>query len=278
MCRMLRRIVRHSLVVGTLCLGCLSNAQTKTYVALGDSLSWGYQPNDVTRSAGDKGYVKLVANWLGTQQGVRPRLKNLAIPGETSSSFFDTSEIGYLLNSNYPIIGRKSQAELFKTTVAQETGAGRVITHLSYALGGNDMLDLLDAQFLALPYAQQQTIADQTLAAVDANLVSALTLIRLQVPTAIVIVPGYYNPYGAFPGSPEDKISAYALPRLNQLLKARARQFNSRYTDTYTGFVGRELAFTWIGEDDIHPRDPGYATIAKLVIKRLTLAEALPRP
>lgn len=273
MSRVFRRL---SFFVALTLLALQSYAQPKTYIALGDSLAWGYQPNDVNRGPGDKGYVKVIADWLATQQGVRPTLKNLAIPGETSGSFFNTSEIGYLLNSNYPIIGRKSQAELFKTIVAQETSAGRVVSHLSYDLGGNDLLDLLTSQFLALPFAQQQAIADQALATVDSNLVTALTLIRLQVPSATIVVPGYYNPYAAFPGSPEDRISAYALPRLNQVLTARARQFNAGYAETYTGFVGRELAYTWIGENDIHPRNAGYAVIGRLAIKRLKLVTTGP--
>jgi len=255
----------------------LAPAQTKTYIALGDSLAWGYQPNDTNRGPGDKGYVKIVADWLGTQQGTRPRLVNLGIPGETSASFFNTSEIGYLLNSNYPIFGRKSQADAFVATVAQERGAGRVVTHVSFELGGNDMLDLLTPQFLALPFTQQTAIADQTLAVVDMKIVNAMTLVRQQLPNAVLAVPGYYNPYGAFPGTPIDTISRYALPRLNQLLSFRTRQFNGAYADTYFGFVGRELELTWIGEDDIHPRSSGYSMYGDRLLKRLRLRQ-LPTP
>src|SRR5690349_15111490 len=66
----------------------LANAATKTYIALGDSVASGFQPNDYSRGSGDKGYVRQVADWLGTQQGgVRPVLINLGVPGETSASF-----------------------------------------------------------------------------------------------------------------------------------------------------------------------------------------------
>lgn len=269
--------LRTALVGVLVALVATSVAQTRTYIALGDSLAWGYQPDSVSRDAGDKGYVKLVADWLGTQQGVRPRLRNLGLPGESSSTFFDTSEIGYLLNSNYPIFGRKSQANTFKSLVAQEHSAGRVVTHLSFALGGNDMLDLLTEDFLALPYEQQTAIIDQTLATVDSNVNQALVLVRQELPNATLVVPGYYNPYGAFPGSPIDRIGRYALPKLNALLKTRALQFNGGYADVFTAFVGRELELTWIGEDDIHPRTPGYSAYATRIIKRLSL-NAVPIP
>lgn len=258
---------RAALLLTLVATASLISAQSKTYIALGDSVGWGYQPNDTGRGPGDKGYVRPYADWIGTRQGgVRPRLINLSIPGETSSSFFDTSEIGYLLNSNYPIINRKSQANTFIDRATAERNAGRTITHVTYALGGNDMLDLLDSNFLSLPLDQQKAIADQTLVTTDAKVVQALTLIRQQAPGALLVVPGYYNPYAAYPGSPENQIALYALPRLNQVLAARARQFGGWYAPVYGDFVGRELDWTWIGADDIHPRQAGYDAIGRRVI------------
>lgn len=259
------------LVVAVLVLVAPARAQTKTYIALGDSVGWGYQANDTARGPGDKGYVRPFADWIATRQGgQRPRLINLSIPGETSSSFFDTSEIGYLLNSNYPLILRSSQANTFLSRVTAEIGAGRTITHISFALGGNDMLDLLTSGFLGLPYAQQAATVDQTLLTTDARLVQALTLIRQRVPGALLIVPGYYNPYAAFPNSAEQRIALYALPRLNQLLATRARQFGGLFAPTYADFVGQELVWTWIGDNDIHPRQPGYDAIGRRVILTAT--------
>ncbi|HRF59272.1 MAG TPA: SGNH/GDSL hydrolase family protein [Fimbriimonadaceae bacterium] len=247
------------------------SAQTRTYIALGDSVSWGYQPNDTARGAGDKGFVRPFADWLGTRQGgVRPRVINLSIPGETSSSFFDTTEVGYLLNSNYPLLFRSSQSSTFGSRVTNEFAAGRTITHVTYALGGNDMLDLLTSSFLTLPFAQQTATVDQTLLTTDAKIVQALTLVRQRLPGAILIVPGYYNPYAADPNSAEQRIALYALPRLNLLLATRARQFGCYFAPTYADFLGQELAWTWIGDNDIHPRQAGYDAIGRRVILTAT--------
>src|SRR5437016_1096158 len=61
----------------------------KNYVALGDSYAWGLLNSSSPPSNGDQGYVSLFDNFLATQNGgVRPTLKNLAVPGESSSSFF----------------------------------------------------------------------------------------------------------------------------------------------------------------------------------------------
>lgn len=258
-----------------------SYGQTKTYIALGDSVAWGYQPNDTGRGPGDKGYVKPVADWLRILQGgVRPTVINLAIPGESTASFYNTSEIGGLLNSNYPIFGRKSQADLFKSKVNSETSAGHVITHVTFALGANDLLDLETAQFLALPFEQQTAIVDQTLSSASIKLQQEFALIRQYCPGAKLTVPGYYNPYGAYPGSAEDNISKYAIPRLNSMLQSLAKRYKAGFAITLPSFFGQELMLTWIGEDDVHPRNAGYAVLSQLVIDRIVspLYQSAPAP
>lgn len=245
----------------------VASAQNKTYIALGDSVAWGYQPNSTSRGNGDKGYAKLFADYLGTiQGGVRPRLINLGIPGETTASFYDTSEIGGLLNSNYPIFFRQSQADTFRAKVASERNAGRTITHITFAMGANDLLDLQTSTFFALPYEQQTAIVDSALATASSHMSDALTLVRQECPQSVVKIPGYYNPYGAYPGTQEDRIGKYAIPRLNKILQVLAKRFHAAFAPTYNAFVGSELTLTWIGENDVHPRDAGYAIIEQAVV------------
>jgi lysophospholipase L1-like esterase len=248
----------------------LGMAQPRAYVALGDSLGWGYQPDNLARSAGDKGYVRQTADWLGVQNaGQRPALTNLSVPGETSASFFNTSEFGAFLNSNYPLFGRRSQAQTFLDRVAGHESAGRVVATVTLDIGGNDLLDLLDADFLALPFDQQQALADQAVAAAAPNVRNILSLVRGRVPAAKVVLLGIYNPYGAFPGSAEDRIGRYAIPRLNSMLVGEAKRARAAYAGCYQAFVGNELAFTWIGDGDIHCRDAGYAAMADATVARL---------
>ncbi|HMS54189.1 MAG TPA: SGNH/GDSL hydrolase family protein [Fimbriimonadaceae bacterium] len=261
-----------------LALSAISLAQNKTYIALGDSVGWGYQPGSTSRGNGDKGYVKPYADWLATQQGgTRPTVINLSIPGESTGSFFDTSEIGGFLNSNYPILFRQSQSFTFRSKAAAERNAGRTITHVTVALGANDLLDLQDDSFFALPHSQQTAIVDATLFSAEGRLVSILNLVRQECPTALVKIPGYYNPYGAFPSSPENLIGQYAIPRLNAVLITLAKHFRATFVPVYTDFLGQELALTWIGEDDIHPRNPGYTLYAQKIIGSKLLLGVGPR-
>ncbi|HRI42777.1 MAG TPA: GDSL-type esterase/lipase family protein [Fimbriimonadaceae bacterium] len=250
-------------------LAALACGQNRTLLCVGDSVSWGYQPNDLTRSPGDKGFVRLFADWLGSQYGTRPQLSNLAIPGESTASYFDTSEIGGLLNSNYPILFRPSQRSKVDSTITAVLGSGRQIPYVTFALGANDLLEMLDAAFLAQSLTTQMQQADQAIQAADARLVTSLTAIRQRLPGSILLMPGYYNPYP--PSRPEHPIATYAIPRLNAVIRARALQFSGRYVATDAPFVGREIELTWIGQDDVHPRDAGYQVIFDEIISNVRL-------
>jgi len=256
-----------SLVV--LLVASLACAQSKAYIALGDSLGWGYQPDNVTPSAGDKGYVRFTADWLASQQGTRPVLTNLSIPGETSASFFNTSEIGSILNTNYPLFFRKSQSQTFLDRVASNQSAGRTVETVTLDLGGNDLLDLLDATFLARPFVEQQALADAAIEGARLNVRQALATVRTRLPLAKLIVVGYYNPFAAFPGSAEDLIAAYSIPRLNSMLLIEAKRARAAYAHCFDAFIGNELAYTWIGEDDIHCRDAGYVAMGAATTARI---------
>lgn len=247
----------------------LASGQNRTLLCVGDSVTWGYQPNDVTRSPGDKGFVRLFADWLGSQYGTRPQLSNLAIPGESTASYFDTSEIGGLLNSNYPILFRPSQRSKVDSTITSILGAGRQIPYVTFALGANDLLEMLDAAFLAQPFSAQVQQADQAILAADTRLSTALTAIRQRLPNSILLMPGYYNPYP--PGRPEYPIAIYAIPRLNATIRAKALQFGGRFVATDGPFVGRETELTWIGQDDVHPRDAGYRAIFDEIVANVRL-------
>lgn len=252
-----------------LALAALASGQNRTLLCAGDSVTWGYQPNDLTRSPGDKGFVRLLADWLGSQYGTRPQLSNLAIPGESTASYFDTSEIGGLLNSNYPLLFRPSQRSKVDSTITTILGNGRQIPYVTFALGANDLLEMLDSAFLAQPLATQMQQADQAIQAADARLVTALTSLRQRLPNSILLMPGYYNPYP--PSRPEHAIAIYAIPRLNSVIRSRALQFGGRYVATDAPFVGRETELTWIDQDDVHPRDTGYRVIFDEIISNIRL-------
>ena len=126
---------------------CLLSGQT--YLALGDSITFG-ETNVIPTSYGDQGFVKPFADYLATQNGgVRPHIVNLAIPGESTTTFFDPTapniaphQAAAAFNLNYTD-RTASQESLFRAQVAAEQREGRAVTYVSFKLGENDFNTLL---------------------------------------------------------------------------------------------------------------------------------------
>ena len=249
------------------------------YFALGDSVAYGYQPTDVIRTNGDRGYVKAVADRIGELNGARPTVLNYAIPAETSSSFYDLSDPYSYANLNYPgpfdPPRTMSQAQLFGASLTSVLGGGNTVGHVSLAFGANDLLDLITPAFLALDPLTQQAQIGAKLVTVGTNYEIALTQIRSVLPNAQILLPGFYNAYPA--GSPLSALGAQAIGALNQVIQGRAALHGGTYVDFYTPIDGRQLELTWIAPpvSDIHPNDAGYEVLGRAAAARV---EAVPEP
>lgn len=72
---------------------------------------------------------------------------------------------------------------------------------------------------------------------------------------------GYHNPFNADPKSPIGMIADPAIKALSAVTSAEAAAFGAKYVDTYTPFLGHELAYTYIAAGNVHPNATGYAVI-----------------
>ena len=131
---------------------------TQTYLALGDSLAFGYSqqlfneniPFGAPPTAFEHGYTN---DYLGnrTKEGVQ--LTNKGCPGETTDSLIGNGELakalgipgespcayhkaGLPLHSEY---GGKSQLESALETIAVDAASGTPVTKLSLDIGANDI-------------------------------------------------------------------------------------------------------------------------------------------
>ena len=273
----------------------MSSAQpaAAAYIALGDSITFGETDLRYVPSFGDRGYVGPYADYLASLNGgVRPDVINLAIDGETSSSF--TSGVG----RTPPVVGRTDavlaaqnlnynpnalvpQRDLFLSKVASERAAGNTIDTVSISLGFNELAALASS-----PNPLDQLPA--TLAAYRANYSGVLAQVRQQLPDADLFVLNYFNPFPANPTSPAAPIFAAGGPLLNGIIRDLAVEYGGFYVDTATPFVGNEAAYTFIDEmpagstveppfggvlpiGNVHPNAMGYQAIAEQ-------ATAVPEP
>lgn len=273
------------------------------YVALGDSITFGETDLSYVQSNGDRGYVGTFADTLAARNGgVRPVVFNLAIDGETASSFVTNAGrtppvVGrgdsplQLENLNYGNSNALSQSALFANTVAAQRAVGNTVNTISITLGFNELAALAPTQ--NTPAAEAAAIAQipSTLAAYRTNYANILTQVRSLAPDADLLLLGYYNPFPADPNSPAAPVFNAGGMALNNTIQGLAAQFGGVYVDNAAAFVGQEALYTYqavqpagssvsgpfggvLPIGNVHPNALGYNVIAANV----AAATAVPEP
>jgi hypothetical protein len=277
--------IRAVLTAAFLCLLAADVAHAdpiQTYVALGDSLAFGSSSMSPQPSYGVQGYVQQFANFLGTQNnGVAPNVINLAVPNETSSTYFSadqasdpTRQTG--ANLNYGGDSTLAQRNILAGVLAAEHAAGRDVTTVSFALGGGDYAALSSSQaFTQANMSQKEAMVQQLLSSLQANYQTALTQIRGALPNAKIYLPSYYNPYGYLgPNDPTNQLYSEFVNGQLQLVQTLSSQFNASTVDLTTPFVGHELQYTNVASGNPLPNSEGFAAITNQLV---SVAEA-PEP
>jgi lysophospholipase L1-like esterase len=247
----------------------------QTYLALGDAIAFG-QSGTLQPSYGNQGYVSQFASYLATQNnGVTPNVINLALSGETSSTYFSGDNpsgssrgAGAQANLNYGGDTTLSQRSFLAGVSAAERAAGRTITTVTFALGLGDYQSTVNAPgFSQLTTAQQQAAVQQMLTNLQANYTTALTQIRGVLPNAQLYLPSYYNPY------PTNSLFTTFVVGQEQLIQSLAPQFNARVVNL-TSSLSSPADFTTGPDGFSYPSTTGYSLIANQII---SVAEA-PEP
>lgn len=243
-----------------------------TYLALGDSLAFGYQPTHVT----GQGYVDQLYASLRVHDP-RLTLTNLGCPGETSGSMLSGGKC------RYP--GGASQLD---TAVAFLRGHHGRVSLITLDIGANDVDGCASASGLDLACVVRGLAG----LAVDATRIVAR--LRQAEPFARIVAMTYYDPFlAAYLTGP----SGQALAResltvsgvFNGLLTGVYRAAGFRIADvagafsttdmsTLTGGVPLDVAricsWTWMCAPaplgpDIHANQQGYGVIARAFLAAL---------
>ncbi len=286
------RAARAAAVALSLALGLAGTARADVYLSLGDSVAFGIEDSMSVASYGTgQGYAKDYAGYLAQKNGGATTLLNLAVPGETSTSFTTGSgRIGpdnlppsapedallVALNKNYTDYASQNntapptqQFLLDQALASYKTS----ITDVTIRLGADDLFaTALSPGFFAKTPAEQSAAIGQTLSVFAANEAAILMDLKANLPDANIILVGSYNPFPAgFPG-PLTDLAGPAILGLNDVIQGLADTFHVAFANPYAAFVGNELAYTYVADNgNVHPNDLGYSVIAGVI-------EAVPEP
>ena len=239
------------------------------YVAIGDSLAFGYQqakfnalyPNE-NPAAYNTGYVDVFGARL-KQVERESRIKNYGCPGETSSSLLNGGcgyHAAFPLHENYPATTPQFTAAL--SFVKSHKGD---VSPITLNIGANDLLGTINNVCHQDPLCIQQQ-APAVIAAVAGNTANALGQLKAAAPKADIIVMGLYNPLFTIPGS--DALTVY----YNSVIAQVAAGAGARFADPFpvinnnepTSVCSQIAICTPL--QDIHPFDNGYAAIGNVFI------------
>jgi lysophospholipase L1-like esterase len=224
------------------------------YLALGDSLSVGYQP-PIARESWTHGWVYLFRDMLNTIHPVE--LQNLAIRGECS---FTLIKGGLDPACSTKVVDSPSQLAEAVTFLKDHDG---LVNPITVDIGGND-LNSNKGILLTGTAAQRTKLFAKLFPALEHNWGVMFKALRAACPTCTIIAVNQYNPFPA--GAV--KFDAKALSNeYTQLLKQASAPYKVRIADVYTPFVGHELTYTWVSVADIHPTNIGYTVMAEAIAK-----------
>ena len=243
------------------------------YMALGDSLSFGYQPNLDFSS----GFADDIFNDL--RKANVTDIVNYACAGETTDTMIHGDCVGrFAHHGSYT--GPQLQAAIDFLKAARNQGR---VSPITLEIGSNDVLPdwdqttctagpNVDADLARMDNNLTQVILPQLLAALGA---------RTNAGNGDLHLLNYYNPYAK-----ECPASAPFVHEVNDHLAADAAKFKIPVVDVYTAFGGDSAtanticAYTWICTNfhDVHPTNDGYKVIAKAVETALGLPGVGPLP
>jgi lysophospholipase L1-like esterase len=249
----------------------------RTYLALGDSLAFGYSqarfeeelPGE-NPAAFDTGYVDDFGRFLlKTQRDTA--IVNDGCPGETTDWFIEgPCEYQLAFPLHHPYVGGPTSSQLSDALAYLNANPG-VVSPITLDIGANDALGVIEG-ICNKEAACIAAHAPALFAHIASNLGAILADLRGAAPQAKIVVLGLYNPFaGKIAGG--DELTA----ALNEVMRSDAASVGARFADPLPAFNppgAREqsticlLTNMCTQPEDIHPTDLGYAVLADLVLRR----------
>lgn len=200
-------------------------APPSTYVSLGDSLAFGYQPNLV--NAGDfnpADYVGYAEDYAAMHPGMT--LANFGCPSETTTSFIQGGCPWPVAALHMPHSGSQLSAAV------SYLGAHPQTSLITIDLGSNDLLDMIEGCNADLACIESDLPA--TLTTMLTNYGQILGTLKAAALQAKLVVFNLYNPLAlALPATDQ------LLATINAKLAGLAARFGATVADAYGAINGK---------------------------------------
>ncbi len=248
--------------------GPLYSPPGKYFLALGDSLTWGYQEGRVNDALAahtfnpasfNTGFGDDFARMLAQ---VAPGIRevNYSCPGQTSADATQATTCPLPPHSAWIAPTQFASAEAFL-----QAHPGQV-SPISVELGPNDILQLIGGCGGLSNIACVAQKLPATLKALATNLATMVGTIRQLAPNAEIIVPQLYNPYAAADAS----TNALLVP-INNAIVAATAPFGAVNPDWFAPINGGSaqpqtvcaLTLFCTPLHDVHLSDAGYLAVTK---------------
>jgi lysophospholipase L1-like esterase len=225
------------------------------YLALGDSMAYGFQPDKpdaAPPSAFDTGYVDVFAARL-RKLAPKIHLINYGCPGETTVTF-SRGGCPWLRGGALHDTFQGSQLEGALSVLKAHPGE---VSPITLTLWGNDLA----------PLSEKGKGAPRAIASVASRLKTILQRIRAAAPTAVIIVTGAWNPEVDQLKRTEPLYRALDTAIARAAVASRARVANMFAVFNPPGSVSKQrarlCALSFLcDEGDVHPTDAGYRAMA----------------
>jgi lysophospholipase L1-like esterase len=226
------------------------------YLALGDSITYGFQPdkaNGAPPSAFDTGYVDVFAARL---RKLSPKIQvvNYGCPGESTVTFTRGGCPWLAEGNKLHDAFRGSQLKAALSVLRAHPGQ---VSPITLTLWGNDLA----------PLSEKGKRAPSAIASVASRLNSILQRLRVAAPTAEIIVTGAWNPE-----VDQLKQTQPLYRSLDAAIARAAAASRVRVAKTFAAFNGpgsfgrqraRLCALTFLcSKGDVHPTNAGYRAMA----------------
>jgi len=252
----------------------IKQSSLQTIVAIGDSITAGYEPG-MTEASAVYGYVDRIKEQALFHN--RTEVTNYGILGLTS-----TGLLNYLKAIQE---GSAATADTIQPGISDPRisvfASGIPGTKIKLAqadtilitIGGNDVSQLI-GQAKSLSAEQLETKANELLTVYKTNIQEILSVLTVVNPDAQIILADQYQPVPKIAGESQyvmlSEVAAGFTQAVDEAVAALVQEGKSvKAAHVAEKFVGKELSYTHIFNEDVHPNQSGYETIAKVLAESI---------